>query len=300
MVVTDWLLEGDPAVRWRTRRDLLDQPFAADQALVATEGWGAELLSHQDPSGTWAGGLYSPKWTSTTYTLLMLRRLGLVPGNQQALAGCRRLLDDARWIRGGVSYWKTHTEPETCVNAMVLSLIAWFDLDDDRVHGLAECVLDDQMPDGGWNCERPKGATHSSFHTTISALEGLLEYQRRHPGDRAATALADGRAFLAAHGMYRSHRTGEVIDPAFGRTPLFPRWHFDILRGLEHHADADAPRDGRLEEVVGMLRDRRRPDGTWAATKRFSGHVWLSPERAGVPSRWNTLRTLRVLRWWER
>ena len=296
--VTDLLMEGDPSVRWRTRRDLLGLEHEADQARVATDGWGAELLSRQDPDGLWDGGHYSPKWTSTTYTLLMLRRLGLDPGNDQALLGCHRLFDDARWIRGGISYWKTHTEPETCVNSMILSLACWFNSDDERVHGLAECVLADHMPDGGWNCEMWRGATHSSFHTTISALEGLSEYGRRFPDRDVDDALAAGREFLNVHGMYRSHRTGEVINPVFGRTPLFPRWHFDILRGLEHYADVGAAHDERLAEVVGMLEDRRRPDGTWAANQRFSGRVWFSPERAGIASRWNTLRVMRVLRWW--
>ena len=173
--VIGWLMDGDPSVRWQTERDLLgldESRYEMTRSRIATDGWGKRLLDLQDPSGTWSGGLYGPKWTSTTYTLLLLRRLGLPSENDGAIAGCRRLLDDAEWVDGGVSYWGRPLA-ERCVNGMVLSIVSYFAMEDDRIDGIARLLIDTQMPDGGWNCRDHRGATHSSFHTTISILEGL-------------------------------------------------------------------------------------------------------------------------------
>ncbi len=187
-----WLLNGDPAIRWQTRRDLLGEPpeaYEPDRARVATEGWGARLLGRQDPAGTWANALYSPKWTSTTYTLLLLRHLGLSPENPQARRGCELLLNTGFYRDGGINLFKSFKHSETCVTGMILALLGYFRSPDDRLHRIAEHLLGQQMADGGWNCEQPKGATHGSFHTTISVLEGLREYALLHPA--RATALSD-------------------------------------------------------------------------------------------------------------
>ncbi len=297
-----WLLNGDPAVRWQTERDLLDRPPATwrtTRRRIATEGWGARLLAAQDPAGTWAGGLYSPKWTSTTYTLLLLRRLGLDQANLQAIAGCRRLLDGARWIDEGVSYGKTHAYAERCVNGMVLSLASWFDVDDTRIDGLAALLLDAQMEDGGWNCRDHEGATHGSFHTTISVLEGLIIWQRRGNTGVAAAAIGDGHEFMLRHRMFRSHRSGSVIDGAW-LTPAFPpRWHYDVMRGLDHLRDAGANRDDRAAEAIKLVRSQQRADGRWAKGRTYSGKQWFTMEHGRNPSRWNTLRARRILRWWD-
>ena len=177
----DWLLDSDPSVAWQAQRDLTgDGKWSETRVRVATEGWGRRLLALQDPDGKWAGGLYTPKWTSTTYTLLQLRRLGLEPGNAQAIAGVRRLLDEATWIEGGVSYWATHHFAERCVNGMVLSIASYFDVADPRLDGLAAMLTDSRVEDGGWNCDDYRGhAHHSSFNTTISVLEGLHLWRYR-------------------------------------------------------------------------------------------------------------------------
>ena len=142
--VLDWLLRGDPPVCWQVERDLADRPqdrWTLTQSLIASQGWGKRLLDAQDPSGTWGGGLYGPKWISTTYTLLLLRRFGLDPANSQALAGVSRLLDDADWDEGGVSYWRGRVLAERCVNGMVLSIASWFDTDDSRIDDMARLLI---------------------------------------------------------------------------------------------------------------------------------------------------------------
>lgn len=307
--VSRWLLEGDPAIRWQALRDLhgaAERTVQRERRKVARKGWGARLLARQDPEGTWAGGLssdgglYSPKWISTTYTMLLLRDFGLPAANRQALRACRLLLDGGLQRDGGINYgWRGRSE--TCITGMVLSILSHFECDDDRLDGLAGHLLEQQMPDGGWNCRRPYGATHASVHTTISVLEGLRLYElhrrRKLPAVRAA--LRHGREFLLVHRLFRSDRTGEIIKPVFTRFAFPARWHYDILRALDYFQAVGAPRDQRLAEAIEIVRSSRRGDGRWPLLNCWKGKTYFELERLGAPSRWNTLRALRVLRWWQ-
>src|SRR5438132_8116231 len=231
-----WLLDGDPAIRWQALRDLVGaqkRTVERERRKVARDGWGARLLAKQDPEGTWAGGLssdgglYSPKWTSTHYTMLLLRDFGLPATNRQARKACALLLDRGLQRDGGINYgiWAKWTgRSETCVTGMVLSILSYFKHDDDRLDTITDHLLEQQMPDGGWNCRRPSGATHASVHTTISVLEGLHLYELHRGREvrevRAAQQL--GREFLLAHRLLRSHRTGEIIKPGFTRFSFPP------------------------------------------------------------------------------
>ncbi len=311
--VIEWLLDGDPAIRWQVLRDLIgasERTVERERGRVARGGWGGRLLARQDPGGTWAGGqssdggLYSPKWTSTTYTMLLLRDFGLPQTNRQAQEACGLLLDQGLQPDGGIGYgtWaKWLRGGETCVTGMVLSILSYFKYDDARLDTIAARLLEEQMPDGGWNCRRPRGATHSSVHTTISALEGLRFFEM-HRGLGAAEvreAQRRGREFLLVHRLFRSHRTGNVIKSEFTRFSFPPRWHYDILRALDYFRAVDAPRDERLAEAVEIVRDRRQEDGRWLQQHSYKGRTYFELERVGATSRWNTLRALRVLRWWD-
>ncbi|MFZ0161221.1 MAG: hypothetical protein WAL50_19500 [Kineosporiaceae bacterium] len=300
--VLGWLLDSDPSIRWQTVRDLVGATgteVASERARVAAEGWGAHLLAAQGEDGLWADALYSPKWTSTTYTLLLLHWLGLPPGHAQALAGCRRVWGEARVYGGGLTLAKTVREPETCITAMLVLLAASFGLEEPRLDETVRWLLGQQLHDGGWNCESIRsGSRHGSFHTSVSALDALLVYQQSGGRVPVAEAMAEGRRFFLDHRLYRSHRTGAVVDPAFTRFPFPPQWHFDVLRGLEHFRAAGAPADERLSDAVDILRGARRRDGTWPVHRAHPGRTWFRMEPAG-PSRWATLRALRVLRWWD-
>jgi hypothetical protein len=302
--VTAWLLAGDPAIRWQTLRDLVGVPERTaerERGRISRAGWGARLLARQDLKGTWARGLYSPKWVSTTYTMLLLRDFGLAPANRQARKACALLLDGGLQKDGGINYgWRGPSE--TCISGMVLSILSHFEYEDERVDTVAEHVLGQQMPDGGWNCRRHLGATHASVHTTISVLEGLrcYELQRRRQVRAVRAAQRRGREFLLAHRLFRSHRTGEVINPLFVRFAFPPRWHYDVLRALDYFQAVDAPRDSRLAEAIEIVRGRRVEDGRWRLQHAYRGKTYFELERLGAPSRWNTLRALRVLKWWER
>jgi hypothetical protein len=298
-----WLLAGDPAIRWQALRDLVgaaEGTVERERRRVAREGWGARLLARQDPEGTWAGGLYTPKWKSTTYTMLLLRDLGLPAANRQARQACALLLDGGLQRDGGINYdWGGRSE--TCITGMVLSILSWFAYDDDRLDTLADHLLGEQMADGGWNCQRDYGASHASVHTTISVLEGLRHYELHRRRRLAAVRAAQrrGREFLLAHRLFRSHRTGEVIKPIFVRFSFPPRWHYDILRALDHFQAAGAPHDPRLAEAIDLVRGSRLEDGRWPLHNVYKGKTFFELEHLGAASRWNTLRALRVLKWWE-
>jgi hypothetical protein len=300
-----WLLEGDPAIRWQVLRDLVDdsapEAIAAERKRVATEGWGARLLALQDRDGLWGSALYSPKWTSTTYTLLLLHWLGLPSDDARARAGCQRLWEGARYYGGGLTLAKTVREPETCITGMLVLLAARFGGDDGRLETTLAWLLDQQLRDGGWNCETIRsGSTHGSYHTTITALEALDAVDRASPAEGIHAAVTDaaarGREFLLAHRLYRSHRTGAVSDPALLRWRFPPQWHYDLLRGLDYFASIHPSSDPRLDDAIGVVRRARRPDGRWSHRSPYPGRMWFPLERPG-PSRWHTLRALRVLRW---
>jgi hypothetical protein len=284
-----WVLEGDPAVRWPVLRDLTgsaDRVVARERDRVATQGWGARLLAAQDADGGWGGGIYSPKWTSTTYTLLRLVWLGLPAGHPASARGCDRLWEwAARW-----------RVPETCVAAILVRITCVHGYPADGLDGLVTYLLDEQLDDGGWNCAtHTDKAKHSSFHTSIQALEALAAYTGRvEVGD----AVRRGREFFLAHNLYQSHRTGAVAIRGSTRLRAFPEWHFDVLRGLEYFAASGAQQDERLADAVEQVRRQRRPDGRWPVHAAYPGRQWFEAEPPG-PSRWNTARVLRVLNWWE-
>jgi hypothetical protein len=287
----DWLLEGDPSIRWRVHRDLLgssESTVREERAKVATGGWGAKLISLQDPDGRWDGGDYTPKWTSTTYTLLHLVWLGLPPRHPAALAGCERLWEwQGRWGR-----------PETCIVSMLVRLTAAHGYDAERLDDVVSHLLGQQLDDGGWNCAAGGDRTkHSSFHTSIQALEALVAYQRAGGGAATEEAQARGREFFLRHQLYKSHRTGQVAIRGSNRFPQLPQWHFDVLRGLEHFVDVGAHQDERLGDAIALVRRAQRADGRWSTYAGYPGRTWFRMEGPG-PSRWNTLRVLRVLDWW--
>jgi hypothetical protein len=300
-----WLMEGDPAVRWQVMRDLLHEPerrWQRERRRVATIGWGRRLLDRQRPDGNWGRGLYQPKWTCTTYTMQLLRQLGLPPGTPAARRACALYLDEGVGPDGGVNFWRPRRRVgEACVTGMILAQLSWFGIDDDRVERLVAYLLREQMPDGGWNCLRPRGAVHSSFHTTINVLEGLQEYAsagRSRTAD-ALDAAARGRELLAGHRLFRSHTTGRVVSSEMTRFHFPPQWRHDLLRALDLFRAAGPRPDGRLEEAVAIVRARRGRDGRWSLARPYPGAVHFALERTGAPSRMNTLRALRILAWWD-
>jgi hypothetical protein len=302
--VAEWLLEGDPSIRWQVQRDLLDAPekvWQAERRRVATEGWGAQLLQHQGPDGRWGHGIYSPKWTSTTYTLLLLRDLGLPPGHPSAAPGCKLILDRCLSPLGrGGRQRKLGDIMCTCVLGMWVTLPAYFDAHcgHPRLPEVIDHLLLEQMPDGGWNCRRRFGAVHSSVHTTLNVLDGVAEAMARGLGPRAKLRAAQSRAieFLLMHRLFKSDKTGDVIHESFTRFSFPPRWHYDVLRGLDYIRTTRAIRDPRLDDAFELLERRRDKTDRWKLQNRHRGETFFEMEKVGQPSRWNTLRALRCLK----
>jgi hypothetical protein len=272
------------------------------QAKVGHEGWGNRILQHQDISGRWTPRLYGKKWISTTYSLILLRRMGLPPGNTNVTKSCRLFLEEALWHDGGINISTSLKKSETCVTGFVLALLFWFQIDDPRCERLVEYLLNEQMKDGGWNCLRDRGAVHSSFHTTINVLEGLRNYVEN--GGKCEqdvlSAAARAREFFLIHRLYRSHRTGEVVKNAFTRFSFPPRWYHDVLRTLDYFRACNASYDKRLEDPIALLLKIQTKDGRWNLQNRHPGETYFELEKIGEQSRWNTLRSLRVLKWWEK
>jgi len=298
-----WLLAGDPAVAWQVQRDLLHAPPAeidSTRARVAQEGWGARLLGLRDDDGSWGGGLYSPKWVSTFYSMRLLYWFGLDGTHPAAVESCALLLDRGFLPDGGITLWSV-AYSDCCVTAMMLALAVRFGhARDERVDAIADRLLADQLDDGGWNCRADQGGCRvSSFHTTLSALEALNDYAGTDAarGARVFTAAALGYAYFLRHHLFRSERTGQIVKTGFTRFSFPPRWYFDVLRALDCFRASRFAWDPRLEEAVALVGQRQGADGRWKNQNWHTGREHFKIEAAGTPSRWNTLRALRVLNW---
>ena len=321
MDVIAWLLESDPAIRWQVMRDLTDAPeedVAAERSRIAKEGWGARLLALQRPDGHWDGGFPTfrsteaaewwqslpperqgtlfPEWTSTSWSLMLLRNYGLDPVSAQARHVVHLVREHCRWEHDGEPFFAGEVEP--CINGKIVAMGAYFGED---VKGIADRLLGEQMRDGGWNCEQENGSTRGSFHSTIDVLDGLLEYERATGGSPELTAARlRGQEYLLERRLLRRLSTGEVIDPAFTQFSYPTYWHYDVLRGLDYLRAAGVAPEERLTEAIDLVRSKRDADGRWPLENPHPGRLHFAmDEGEGRPSRWNTLRAMRVLRWYE-
>ena len=310
MIVADWLLDSDPAIRWQVLCDLADAPaevVGAERARVANEGWGARLLALQGEDGQWAGGALFPNgkwnrnepqpWTATAYSLELLRDFGVYPRDEKVRRAVAQVREHCRWEHAGQPFFSGEVEP--CINGMVVALGACFEQD---VDGVVPRLLGEQLKDGGWNCEAENGSLRSSFHTTIRVLDGLLAHERVTGGSaESIAARRRGEEYLLERRLFRRKSTGAVVDPAWLQFSFPTRWHYDVLRALDYFRAAGDPPDPRVDEAINLLRSRQESDGTWLLENTHPGAVHFALEEGdGRPSRWNTLRALRVLRWYER
>jgi hypothetical protein len=231
--------------------------------------------------------------------------MGLDPASDPARMAVGLVRDKVTWGAefADASYFEGEVEP--CINGVVLALAGYFGQEGDR---LADRLLGEQLADGGWNCDASK-SRRSSFHSTICVLEGLLEYEKAKGATAALTqARVRGQAYLLERRMFRRLSTGEVINPKWTRFSFPPTWHYDILRGLDYLRSAGVQPDERVAEAVELLSSTRQPDGRWLLhyPQPDPPHWWSRPldlemeDGEGQPSRWNTLRALRVLRWYSR
>lgn len=308
MDVIDWLLAGDPAIRWQVERDLLDLPpdeVAAERARVAHEGWGGRLLALRDPDGLWDGGACFPAgyrggepgqpWTATMHSLQTLVLLGLDQRSTAARDMVALVAAHGRWEHDGQCYFDGEVEP--CINGRTVEAGATLGVD---VRPIVDRLLGERLEDGGWNCEAENGSVRSSFHTTIDVLDGLWAWEMAHGSTpEVADARRSGEEYLLQRSLFRRRSTGEVADPAYLDFAFPTWWRYDVLRALDHFRRTRAPADPRMAEAIELVRSKRQQDGRWLLDRVHPGRVHFHLEEVGAPSRWNTLRALRVLRWWD-
>lgn len=303
MDVTQWLLDSDPSIRWQVQRDLLDEPgdvVAAERSRVATEGWAARLLALQADDGYWGGHEYGENGDrrGTHWILQDLRRLGADPGSPQVRAAVERVRDGVIWAGWDHPYF--HGEDEECVNGGVLAHAAYFGELGEGSDRIIAMLLEQQLDDGGWNCDPPEESTRSSFDSTLCVIEGFLAYERAVPDAPAVISEARrrGEEYLLERGLFRRRSTGELVLDRYLEFAFPPYWHYDVLRALDYFRDVGGPPDPRIDDAIGLVLDESLDDGRWPAGRPRRGQVFFALDaREGEPSRWNTLRATRVLRW---
>ncbi|WP_293697947.1 squalene cyclase [uncultured Agrococcus sp.] len=314
--VAAWLLDSDPALRWQVERDLLDLPepeWQATRSRVPEEGFASRVLSKQDDDGQWAGGAYFPTrrelgvevvgspegqpWVATTWALNELREWGVDAGVLGDTA--ERIRANSRWEYDDLPYWGG--EVDVCINAYTLANGAWLGVD---VASLVQWFREHQLDDGGWNCEWEHGSVRSSFHSTLNALIGLLDYEQRTGDTGARNARHRGEQYFLERRLMRRKSTGETVGSWVEDFISPPRHQYSALRSLDYfraacERDGTTP-DGRLADAIELVRSKRQPDGRWLQGNSLDGIVWsVTDVSEGEPSKWITLQALRVLRWWD-
>jgi hypothetical protein len=298
--IVDWLLDSDPAIRFQVMRDLTDasaEAVTAQRARIPREGIGSSILAAQGADGAWHRA-DAPDWLPTLFTMQLLRATGVDPAEPDVASAVSRVAQGFRWHEsfGAKAFFEGEVEP--CINGGVLALGAYFGRPSED---LMRRLVGEQLADGGWNCEAPK-SVRSSFHTTICVLEGLLEYERAlGPTPPAAEARRRAEEYLLGRGLFRRLSTGEVASPAFLEFAFPPRYEYDVLRALDYFRAGGVPPDSRMAEAMKVVEARRGTDGGWPLDRSHDQAIAVPlGETVGEPSRWNTLRALRVLRWYER
>ena len=296
----DWLLEGDVSIQYQVHRDLLatEKPHLRDR--IATEGWGAQFLSLRKKEGHWGQRFYQPKWISTHYTILDLKNLAISQNNKEIRQSISQVIQNLKGPDGGIFPIGAEKKSDVCVNGMFLNYAAYFKTEEDNLKSIVDFLLSEHMKDGGFNCDsNGKGAIHSSVHSTISVLEGILEYAKngyRYRLQELQQAADKSKTFLLQHRLFRSDRTGNIIDKKMLMLSFPSRWKYDILRALDYFQFAGITYDPRMQDALDILMKKRRKDNKWPVQAKHPGQTHFDMEKTGGPSRWNTLRAMRVLK----
>lgn len=297
--LTEWLLAGDVSIQYQVYRDLLGEERPDLKNRIAEEGWGAAFLVLRRPDGHWGQKFYQPKWISTHYTLLDLCQLGIKHDHPLIRASVELVATREKGTDGGINPAGSARQSDVCINGMFMNYGCYFGVDPGKLQSVIDYLLAQRMSDGGFNCRlNQSGARHSSLHSTLSVLEGITRYRlagytyRLSELEEAASTSVE---FILRHQLFLSDHTGQVIRPDFLRLSYPGRWRYDILRALDCLRLASIPYDIRMQPAINVLRSKRQKNGTWKLQAHHPGQVHFHMEIAGRPSRWNTLRALRVL-----
>lgn len=299
--IIEWLLQGDVSIQYQVYRDLLGKERKDLQARIAHEGWGKQFLSKRKSNGHWGDRFYQPKWISSHYTLQDLRNLNLNPENETVKETINLVIDTCKANDGGIQLGpSTSTHSDICVNGMFLNYASYFNTNEQKLCSIVDSLLHEVMPDGGFNCRTTRsGAIHSSLHSTLSVLEGLLEFQKAgytYRKKELQNARKSAEEFILLHQLFLSDRTGKIIQKDFLNIPYPSRWKYDILRALDYFQYSGSKWDERMNPSIQVILKKRNKDSTWNVQAKHPGKEHFEMERAGKLSRWNTLRAMRVLK----
>lgn len=298
--IIEWLLDSDISIQYQVNRDLLmiDKPDLRDR--ISKEGWGAKFLSCRKVSGHWGLGFYQPKWTSSHYTLLDLKNLSISNQQKDIKDTIDKILHEDKGTDGGINPAKSLSKSDVCINGMFLNYASYFRTNENDLKSVIDFIISQQMADGGFNCHsNRKGASHSSLHTTLSIVEGILEYSQNEYTYRLKElqkAEKKSREFILEHKLFQSHRTGKTIDKKMLMLSYPSRWRYDILRALDYFQFVKVEIDNRMTDAIEVLINKRRSDKKWPVQAKHSGKTHFDMEPTGQASKWNTLRALRVLK----
>ncbi|NER16816.1 hypothetical protein [Spongiivirga citrea] len=298
--IVDWLLEGDVSIQYQVYLDLLSTNNDDLRNRISEEGWGAKLLSQRQQNGSWGKSFYKPKWTSSHYTLFDLRNLTIAPNNQLIKESIEIILENEKAADGGILPIGKKKLSDLCINGMFLNYASYFKTNEKDLKSVVDCILTQIMPDSGFNCRSNRYPTvHSSLHTTLSVLEGLTEYVfngYQYKVNKVNEAILSAKEFVLLHKLYISDRTGNIINKDFLKLSYPRRWRYDILSALDYFQYSNSPWDPRMQKAIDVLLKKRNKDGTWNVQAKHPGKIHFEMEKAGKPSRWNTLRALRVFK----
>ncbi len=298
--IINWLLKGDISIQYQVYRDLLLTERPDLQEKIAQEGWGARFLSKRKDDGHWGRGFYQPKWVCSHYTLLDLRNLAISPKVSPVRESVAMILKTCKAKDGGI--YPMATKSDVCVNGMFLNYASYFGAEGTKIQSVIDMLLKEHMPDGGFNCRSNRsGAVHSSLHSTLSVAEGMTEYLRNgysYRKEEVEKAIQASQEMMLLHQLYISDRSGEIIHKDFLKFSYPRRWRYDVLSALDYFRYARFSWDKRLRPGVEVLLKKRNKENIWKARAKYSGQTHFDMEKAGKASRWNTLRALRVLRFY--
>ncbi len=299
--IIEWLLEGDVSIQYQVYRDLLNEDKKELQNRILDEGWGKQYLAKRKPDGHWGNRFYQPKWISTHYTLLDIRNLEPNPNSNIIKESIEQVLNTSKAEDGGIQLGpSTSHRSDVCVNGMFFNYASYFKIAEERLQSIVDSLLNEIMPDGGFNCRTTRsGAKHSSLHSTISVLGGLFEFQKADTGyrkDDISSAIKSSEEFILIHKLFLSDRTGSIIHQDFLKFTYPGRWKYDILRALDYFQKAERKWDRRMDDAIAVILKKQNKIGTWNMQAAHPGEVHFVMEKAGKPSRWNTLRAMRVLK----
>lgn len=298
--IISWLLEGDVSIQYQTYRDLLDVDKPGLRKRIESEGWGLRFLQNRQANGHWGRGFYQPKWMSTHYTLLDLKNLGISLKNKAIKETLHLIFKNEKGPDGGINPSTSIKQSDVCINGMVLNYACYFNVKEEFLKSVVDFLLSEKMKDGGFNCRHNRqGAVHSSLHTTLSVLEGIVEYERNDYSyrlDELLEAKSESQEFILMHKLFRSDKTGDIINSNFLKLCYPGRWYYDILKAMDYFQFAKVKYDKRMDDAIEIILEKRTEQGQWKLASKHPGLTHFEMEQSGKPSRWNTLRALRVLR----